>query len=339
METEQLAHRILDCAALEIVVLDSDENIADINSAGQQLTGFTREAILGRPAHSLWDDLGLQKLREDLTRNRIFYGELQEITLGSDPRPMHYTFAPVTDELGERLGYVGLGRPMLDTDRYEMELVQRMEQIRQTQGVAMVGLAKLAEYRDPETGLHLERMRLVCRMIAEELSLLPEYSSYITDEYIEGIYHSSPLHDIGKVGIPDAILLKPGRLTPQEFEIMKQHSKIGGDALAAADQQLKGESFLTMGKEIAYHHHEKWNGSGYPDGLRGNEIPLSARIVAIVDVYDALTSKRVYKEAIPHDKARAIIIEGSARHFAEDVVRAFLKREAEIMKIREQFQD
>jgi PAS domain S-box-containing protein len=339
MEMELLTQRLLDSAAMEIVVLDTEERITEINRNSLQQTGFERAAVVGHPAGRLWDEISLQKLREDLSRNRIFQGELTEITLGGEPRSIHYTFSPIRGEFGEKLGYIGIGRPMMDTDRFEMELLQRLEQIRQTQGVAMVGLAKLAEYRDPETGQHLERMRNYCRLFAEELSTLPEYSAYITDEYIEGIYNSSPLHDIGKVGIPDAILLKPGRLTPQEFEVMKQHSRIGGDALRAADQQLEGESFLTMGKEIAYHHHEKWDGTGYPDGLRGNAIPLSARIVAISDVYDALTSKRVYKDAISHDRARAIIIESSGSHFAEDLVRVFLKREADILKIRERFKD
>ncbi len=339
MEMELLNQRLLDSAAMEIVVLDTEERIAEINENSLQQTGFEREAVVGHPAERLWDEISLQKLREDLSRNRVFQGELTEITLGGEPRSVHYTFSPIRGEFGEKLGFIGIGRPLMDTDRFEMELLQRLEQIRQTQGVAMVGLAKLAEYRDPETGQHLERMRNYCRLCAEELSTLPEYAAYITDEYIEGIYNSSPLHDIGKVGIPDAILLKPGRLTPQEFEVMKQHSRIGGDALRAADQQLEGESFLTMGKEIAYHHHEKWDGTGYPDGLRGNAIPLSARIVAIADVYDALTSKRVYKDAISHDRARAIIIESSGSHFAEDLVRVFLKREADILKIRERFKD
>lgn len=339
MESEFLTKAFVESAALEIVVLDADENIIEANPACQHATGLDREAVIGHPADRLWDTQGLQKFREDMLRNRVFQGEMIELTMGGDPRAMNYTFSRVRGDFGECLGYIGIGRAMMATDRYERELLQRIEQIRQTQGVAMVGLAKLAEYRDPETGQHLERMRTYSRLLAEELSTLTEYSASITPDYIELIYNSSPLHDIGKVGIPDSILLKPGRLTPQEFEIMKQHSRIGGDALKAADQQLEGESFLTLAKEIAYHHHEKWDGTGYPDGLRGNAIPLSARIVALADVYDALTSKRVYKEPVSHDQARAIIIEGTGKHFAEDVVRAFLKREPDILKVRDLFKD
>lgn len=339
MEVEQMNRLILESASLEIVVLDNEFKITEVNSACLHMTGMSREAVQGQPANILWDEKSIKKLKEDLDRNRIFQGELVEISLGGDPRFVHYTVSPIMDEIGECLGYSGFGRPITDIDHFEMELRSRWELIRQTQGAAMVALAKLAETRDPETGQHLERMRNYSRVIAEEMSTLAEYSLYITEEYIQDIHNSSPLHDIGKVGIPDAILLKPGRLTPKEFEIMKKHSAIGGDALAAADQQLGGESFLTLGREIAYHHHEKWDGSGYPDGLKEMNIPLSARIVAIADVYDALTSKRVYKDAVSHDQARAIIIDSSGSHFDEDVVRSFLKREKDFLKIHDCFRD
>lgn len=346
MEMELLTQRLLDSAAMEIVVLDPEERIAEINENSLRQTGFEREAVVGHPAGRLWDEISLQKLREDLSRNRVFQGELTEITLGDEPRSIHYTFSPIRGEFGEKIGFIGIGRPLMDTDRFEMELLQRLEQIRQTQGVAMVGLAKLAEYRDPETGQHLERMRNYCRLFAEELSTLPEYSAYITEEYIEGIYNSSPLHDIGKVGIPDAILLKPGRLTPQEFEVMKQHSRIGGDALRAADQQLEGESFLTMGKEIAYHHHEKWDGTGYPGHLdpfstrtlkgyegpdgsplpkKGEEIPVYGRIVSVADVYDALSSRRSYKDAWDEGRVLEEMHRLSGKSFDPEIVDAFFE--------------
>jgi PAS domain S-box-containing protein len=339
MEMELLAQRILDSTALEIVVLSEDLRIVDANAALCDLTGLENPIIAGQAATCIWERPGIERMRRHLAENLSYAGELLERSDIGPARPVHYTFSPLRGEGDTIAGFVGMGRPLMPTDRYEQELRQRIQQIRQTQGVALVGLAKLAEYRDTDTGQHLERMRNYSRIVAEELSTLDEYLDYITDEYIEGIYNSSPLHDIGKVGIPDAILLKPGRLTPQEFQIMKAHSRIGGDALEAADRQLEGESFLTMGKEIAYHHHEKWDGSGYPDGLASEAIPLSARIVAIADVYDALTSKRVYKDAIIHDQARAIIIDGSGQHFSPEVVRAFLKRERDILGVREQYKD
>jgi len=138
------------------------------------------------------------------------------------------------------------------------------------------------------------------------------------------------------VGAPDSVLLKPGQLTKEEFEVIKRHSSLGGDALKAVESQIEGKSFLTLGKEIAYFHHEKWDGTGYPKGLKGEEIPLSARIVALADVYDALTSKRIYKDAYTHDKAKEIIVADSGKHFAPDVVEAFLLHEQEFKRIREE---
>ncbi len=199
----------------------------------------------------------------------------------------------------------------------------------------ILGMAKLAESRDDDTGRHLERIQEYVRIIAQALRLLPKYATYITPEYIKDIYHSSILHDIGKVSTPDAILLKPEPLSPDEFEIIKQHTVVGGNALAAIDTQLQGQSFLTLGKEIAYHHHEAWDGSGYPAGLKGEEIPLSARIVAIADVYDALTAERVYKAAFSHQKAVEIILNDRGKKFDPDIVDAFMANQKEIDAIRQ----
>ncbi|MBI3600338.1 MAG: HD domain-containing protein [Nitrospinae bacterium] len=226
---------------------------------------------------------------------------------------------------------------------YNMTLEQlveeRTKEIEDTQDATIIGLAKLAEYRDPETGAHLERIRNYCRLIAHELGTKEKYKGIIDKKYIELIFKSSPLHDIGKVGIPDSILLKPGKLTNEEFDIMKQHPVIGGDAIAEAEKKLRGRkiTFLTIGKEIAYCHHEKFDGTGYPHRSKGDDIPLSARIMALADVYDALTSKRVYKEAWTHEAARELIIKDSGSHFDPDAVDAFLKMEDEFIKIRGQY--
>ena len=218
--------------------------------------------------------------------------------------------------------------------------IELMEKLISTQDVTIVALAKLAEFRDPETGEHLERMREYAKTIARELQKKKRYKDYITEQYIENIHKSTPLHDIGKVGIPDQILLKPGKLTPEEFEIMKRHSEIGGDSLSSAIQFSGMEqSFLDMGKDIAYHHHEKWNGKGYPRGLAGENIPLTARITALADVYDALTSKRVYKEAFSHEKSKAILVEESGTSFDPEVVEAFLATENEFIAIRKEYRD
>jgi len=207
-------------------------------------------------------------------------------------------------------------------DLYD-QLVVSHKEVQDARAATILGLAKLAEYRDNETGTHLERMREYVKILTAELANHPKYESYITKTYIEDMYQSAILHDIGKVGVPDRILLKPGKLSAEEFDIIKTHTTIGGDAIKAVETQVKGQSFLTIGKEIAYHHHEKWDGSGYPQGLKGEAIPLSARITALADVYDALTSKRVYKEVMPDQEVQSIIAEGRGRHFDPDIVDAY----------------
>ena len=217
-------------------------------------------------------------------------------------------------------------------EKLAQDLVESHENILNARLAIILGLAKLAEYRDKETGLHLERIREYVLLIANELKKFPKYKYYINDEYIDDLYYSSILHDIGKVGIPDQILLKPGKLTTEEFEIIKQHSIIGGGAINVIESKINDKSYLALGKEIAYYHHEKWNGTGYPRGLKGEEIPLSARIVAIADVYDALVSKRIYKDEFSHETAVEIINKERGIHFDPDIVDAF-------NNIKDQFYD
>lgn len=236
---------------------------------------------------------------------------------------------------GGLIGFQMVIRDITVRKKLESDLLDSYKKVQSARNATILGLAKLAEYRDADTGAHLERIREYAKILAQELSKRPKYAGYITHEYIEDIYNSSILHDIGKVGIPDSILLKPGRLTTDEFEVVKRHSSLGGDALKAVEAKIEGQSFLSLGKEIAYYHHEKWDGSGYPRGLKGEHIPLSARIVALADVYDALTSKRVYKEAYSPEKAKEIILADRGRHFDPEVVDAFLAHEDDFRDIRE----
>jgi putative two-component system response regulator len=205
--------------------------------------------------------------------------------------------------------------------------------------VAIFALAKLAESRDNDTGAHLERVQYYCRALSQWLATQEKFSGVIDPEYIRLMFQTSPLHDIGKVGIPDAILLKPGRLDPSEFDIMKTHTTIAAQTLNAALEKFPGVAFLNMAKEIAEAHHEKIDGTGYPHGLKGEEIPLCGRIIAVADVYDALVSKRVYKEALTHEAAQAIIEEGRGKHFDSDVVDAFLAIGDKFLEIRQHFVD
>jgi len=207
----------------------------------------------------------------------------------------------------------------------------------QTRDLAIFALAKLAESRDPETGAHLERMRCYARVLADGLSKTPKYRDQVNADYVRMIYLTSPLHDIGKVAIPDSILLKAGRLSAWEFEIMKRHTLIGAETLDVALRQHPGAGFLQMGRDIALTHHERWDGTGYPNGLAGPDIPLCGRIVTVADVYDALSTKRAYKDAFAHELTRSIIVEESGTHFDPDVVDAFVAAEEEFVRIREQF--
>ncbi|MBA2114429.1 HD-GYP domain-containing protein [Bremerella alba] len=193
----------------------------------------------------------------------------------------------------------------------------------ESRDLVIFALARLAESRDTETGQHLERVRQYSRRLAREMSALPQFSQVIDGEFVRLIYQTSPLHDIGKVGIPDGVLLKPGKLTKDEFEVMKKHTILGAETLDAALKQFPKAKFLQMAKDIAVAHHEKWDGSGYPFGLSGLEIPLAARIVAVADVYDALTTRRIYKDAFSTAYAESIICDGSGKHFDPEVVRAF----------------
>jgi len=220
-------------------------------------------------------------------------------------------------------------------ERLEDLVDEKVQEISDSQIATIYALVKLAESRDDDTGAHIERTALLCRFFAEKLRQLPRFSKIIDDEYVTNIYRSSPLHDIGKVGIPDAILQKPGKLTPEEYEIMKNHAVLGAKTLEDVVNRYKGNSFLKMGLEIAKGHHEKWDGSGYPLGLSGTDIPLSARIMAVVDVYDALRSKRVYKEAFTHEKSAAIIQDGSGTHFDPLLVDIFLQNQEELVALYE----
>jgi len=239
---------------------------------------------------------------------------------------------PVTSS--DEFGTMAMGtNAMIDNLR------QHHDELQQTRDVSILALASLAETRDNETGAHILRTQRYVKALAVHLQYQQDFKEVLSDEAIDLLYKSAPLHDVGKVGIPDNILLKPGKLTAAEFEIMKQHAQLGADALLVAESQLGSNSFLRLAREIAASHHEKWDGSGYPNALSGDAIPLSARLMALADVYDALISKRVYKTAFSHDKARRIILEGEGSHFDPRLVAAFLACEQEFKNIAGEFSD
>jgi len=208
-----------------------------------------------------------------------------------------------------------------------------------TRDIVIFSMAKLAESRDPETGNHLERIRYYSKTLAQAMADSNVLGSEIDNLFIENIFLTSPLHDIGKIGIPDYVLLKPGRYDDRDFEIMKTHSRVGYETISEALKRYPKADYLRMSAEIALSHHEKFDGSGYPDGLKGEEIPLSARIVALSDVYDALVTKRVYKNPYPHDMVKNMIVEERGKHFDPVVVDAFLSCEERFIGIFEKFAD
>lgn len=207
----------------------------------------------------------------------------------------------------------------------EFEKNHRIEkEISQSNMATIYALIKLSESRDDETGTHVERVSQLCKLLAIKMKSIPKYCEYITEDYIENLWKASMLHDIGKVGIPDNILLKPGKLTSEEFEVIKQHPIIGSHVLSEIYDMYPNNSFLKLGYSIVHFHHEKWDGSGYPSGISKDSIPLSARIMAIVDVYDALRSKRIYKEAYTHEDSIKIVKEGKGTHFDPEITDIFI---------------
>jgi len=250
----------------------------------------------------------------------------------------------------------------------EDEIARRMRDNQLMQDVSIRALASLAEARDMETGQHIRRTQAYVEVLTTHLRLHPRFITFLSDTMAQMVVKAAPLHDIGKVGIPDSILLKPGRLTVEEFEIMKTHSAVGGDAIDMAMRDVLSEaefeilrnhgyiggnapdsagvefesatlSFLAVAKEIAMWHHEKWDGTGYPDGLNGDDIPIPARLMALADVFDALSSRRIYKEPMPFDAAVRLIIEGSGKHFDPDIVDAFIANKEMFLEILQRHAD
>ena len=222
----------------------------------------------------------------------------------------------------------------------EQEISKRDRQMTAIQDVTILTMASLAETRDSETGNHIRRTQYYVRALAEKLKPNPRFTAFLTDANISTLFKSAPLHDIGKVAIPDRILLKPGKFTPDEFEIMKTLTTLGWDAINNAERMLGTQAeFLTMAKDIALFHQEKWDGSGYPQGRAGDRIPVAARLMAVADVYDALISRRVYKEGMPHEAAAKIIVEGKGKHFDPDMVDAFIDIQDEFRAIAKRYAD
>jgi putative two-component system response regulator len=239
--------------------------------------------------------------------------------------------------------HLRLRRAQIELEKYNLHLEdlvrEKVAEISDSQMATIVALAKMAESRDDDTGVHIERTQTFCKLLAEKLRDNPNTADQINETFVENIFNAAPLHDIGKVGIADHILLKPGKLTLEEFEVMKTHTLIGANTLQTVYDRYPRNIFLNMGIAIARSHHEKWDGSGYPEGLAGKNIPFAARIMAVADVYDALRSKRPYKPAFTHEKSCAIIQAGAGRHFDPEMIAAFRSIETGFAETRERMDE
>lgn len=266
------------------------------------------------------------------SRNFRFFLDKETIVLKHATSGCFESYVPVAsnDEFGVMAKHTNL---MVDG------LKKRTEELLTTRDVTIMSLASLAETRDNETGNHILRTQRYVKVLACHLAKQNDFADDLTDETIDLLYKSAPLHDIGKVGIPDQILLKPGKLTDEEFKIMKRHPHLGSESLRVAEEKLGSNSFLRLAREIAISHHEKWDGTGYPQQLKGEKIPLSGRLMAVADVYDALISKRVYKPAFTHDKAKEIIQDWKGINFDPRLVDAFIDVEQQFISIAKELTD
>jgi PAS domain S-box-containing protein len=338
MASEKKYRNILESMEEGYAEVDLKGNFTFFNDSVSRILGYSREELMGMNNRKFTKPESARKLYKEFSKvykKGKTSGVIENEVINKDGS-VKYTEVVVSlmrDKDGMPKGFRGIARDVTERFKAGKERRELENKLHNARAATILGLAKLSEYRDKGTGAHLERIREYAKIIAEKMAKIPAYKDYITEKYIDDIYQSSILHDIGKVGIQDSVLLKPGKLNPEEFNIIKRHTVLGGDALADIESQIGERSFLILGKEIAYYHHEKWDGTGYPDGLKGKEIPLSARMVAIADVYDALTTKRFYKEAFTHEKSREIIISLKGSHFDPDVVDAFLANEKNFSKI------
>lgn len=337
-------------APVSVIITDKDAKITYVNRAFEIASGYTIEEVLGKNPKVLQYGSGnntdYSSMWATLTRGDIWRGEFVNRRKNGSRYYENSVIAPLKDEFGRITHYVAIKE---DTTRLHTanrrlnltlknleELVNlRTKDAVQARDMTIDSMAILSEYRDNETGAHINRTKHYVRLLLEALRDKVHYS----EQEIEQYWKSAPLHDIGKVAIPDSILLKPGKLTPEEYEVMKNHVQFGYEALLRTEVQMEMPGSMKYAMEILLGHHEKWDGSGYPNGLKGAQIPVSARVMAIADVYDALTSKRPYKEPYPHEKAMAIIRESAGTHFDPMLVKVFIEKQVEIQTIAEKYKE
>lgn len=334
---------IMELMPVGIIIYNEDMSLEFMNHEAELLTGYQASYFMGQKLDVIYSTLNFKENFESVLKKQgeFFY---RDTLVNRHKRIINIErkCLQIQGKDKKNISKVEVFRDITTAIELEILLEARIEErsigVMATQNITMMALASLAESRDNETGMHLERMRTYSQMIAQNLfenHIFPE----VNQQFVIDIYSSSPLHDIGKVGTPDYVLLKPGKLSVEEWEIMKMHPAIGAKTLEDAINQGAHASFLEMARDICLGHHERVDGSGYPKGLKGSAIPLSARIVALADCYDALRSARIYKKAYTHEESKQFILEKSGLFYDQKVVEAFIRIEDKIIETAEKFRD
>lgn len=341
---KELYHRAItqaiDQSPVGIVITTVEGMIEYINPTFTSMTGYTRDEVIGNYPSILksgyHDDAFYASIWETITNGREWKGELYNKRKDGTHYWESTSITPVYDDENVIRHFVNIKQDItrrkadeiemrLYREQLESEIQTKITEVDRSHKASIIALAKLSESRDVDTGLHVERVQHLSKVLASSLRKNPKYSNRIDHDYLEDLFYAAALHDLGKVSIPDDILSKPGKLTDQEFEVIKLHVKTGADLLQEMLKHYEKNPIIKMGRQIALYHHERWNGSGYLQGLSGNHIPLEARIVGLVDVYDALRSKRPYKEPYPHERCYEMIVDESGKHFDPEIVDAFIR--------------
>ena len=330
-----------------IVITDQNSMITYVNPRFEEITGYQASEVLGKnpkiQKSGVHNRSFYKKMYETINKGLIWEGELQNKKKSGELYWELDSMSAVFDSQGNVTHYIAIKTDITDKKKMELKLEEERQEleldiknktieIEDSQQATIIALAKLTESRDKDTGGHIERVQHLCRILVKSLRQNPKYYQ-LDSVYETHIYYASALHDIGKISIPDHILLKEDKLTKEEYELMKTHVTIGGAILSGMIAHYPNSELIKLGNEIALYHHEKWDGTGYNQGLKGEDIPISARIMALVDVYDALRSKRPYKMKMTHQEAYNIIIDQSGKHFDPEVIDAFKRVQLEFDKI------
>jgi PAS domain S-box-containing protein len=343
LEEIQIYRDIFESTEVGLIILDTEGTIVKVNPGFSSMTGTDGNAFLRQPISNLKENLlpkiDFNEIREQLFEKGQWEKEMQGYRYDGKPWISYSSFFPIKDESGKIFAYSALIKDVTSQREVETALIDSLEKTNLSQKAIIFGMAKLAEYRDRETGFHLERIRSYCKELGQALQKTPGLENEVDDKFIETLFQTAPLHDIGKVGIPDYILLKKGSLNPEEFEIMKSHTSIGYYTLSSIREQYGDMQFLNMGIDIAYCHHERFDGKGYPRGLKGEQIPLAAKIISIADVYDALTTERIYKRAFSHKDSVEMMMKERGRHFDPQIFDVFFLITEKFQQIQNYFSE